>query len=119
MYTRAQHTYVCGANVFYQVLFLPLDCVLLFPSCQGTSKGTCAVSLCTQYVYTHILTCTHKQFSFSLGSPLYRVKLRGRELWEATPSGLTWGLNPVNLTHALCATLKGYFFTTNLLSWEK
>lgn len=74
MYTGAQHTYVCGANVSYQVLFLPLGCLLLAPSCQGISKGMCTASVCAQYVYTHILTCTHKQFSFPLGSPLYRVR---------------------------------------------
>lgn len=40
------HTPVCTANALYQILFLPLDCILMSSSCQGFSEGIRTESVC-------------------------------------------------------------------------
>ena len=98
MYTKAQHIYVCGANVFYQVLFLPLDSPSVSLLSGTFQRHIYCIFVRTVCIHTYSHVHTQAVFFFRRISSLQSQKLSGRELWEATPSGLTWGLNPVNLT---------------------
>ena len=126
MYTGAQHTYVCGANVFWPS---PVPSPRLSPSVSLLSgnfhKHVYCVCVCTVCIHTYSHVCTQAVFFFPRISTFQSQKLSfsgGMWVVRGHPFRPDVGFEPSQSdseTCALCATLKGYFFTTDFPSWEK